>query len=185
MKDSGKLTKSGALLKGVPTYKQIARSLAAFVSPMNRLGLWAIGIGVLISVAFLTPRYGFADKDECSLPTMQGQYMVSASGTVYPPAFGVTTPTASAAAAYSIYRGDGTGEDHVTFTVGGVDLHVPSPQPFTYTLKPDCTGTRSVDTVGPHFDIYVASDGSSLTEVATDPGFSVASFDRRVGEQDR
>jgi hypothetical protein len=143
---------------------------------------------LIVTVALLSVPSGFAgiddDKVECDLNTLKGQYLVAATGMVFPPAFGVTVPSVSAAAGYSTYNGDGTGEDHVTFTVNGIDLHVPSPQPFTYTLNPDCTGTRTVNPSapqpGPHFDIFVASNGEGLTEIATDPGFSVASFTRRV-----
>jgi hypothetical protein len=98
-------------------------------------------------------------------------------------AFGVTEQSVSASAGYSLYNGDGTGEDHVTLTIDGVNQGVPSPQQFTYTLNSDCTGTKTV-LHGPHFDLFVASDGEALTQVATAPaGFSVANILTRFGEQ--
>jgi len=154
----------------------------------NRKKLAVLVAVVVLGVALLSVPSGFAaggHKVECDLETLKGQYLVAVSGMVFPPAFGVTAPSVSAAAAYSVYNGDGTGEDHITFTVNG-NVVVPSAtEPFVYTLNSDCTGTRTVSPSspqpGPHFDIFVAADGSALTEIATDPGFSVASFDKRVG----
>ncbi len=106
---------------------------------------------------------------------------MAANGMLFPPAFGVTAPSVSAAAGYSIYNGDGTGTDFVTFTVNGINQNITSPTSTTYTLKSDCTGTKTVLPYGPHFDIFVALDGDALTAVATGPGLAVSEFDRRVG----
>lgn len=124
-----------------------------------------------------------ADDPEikCSLKTLSGQYLVHASGRLFPPAFGVSQESVSEAAAYSLYYGDGTGTDMVTFTINGQNANVPPRQETTYTLNPDCTGTRTVLPNGPHFNIYVAYDGSGLTEISTDPAFAVTSFAQRVG----
>jgi hypothetical protein len=158
---------------------------------MKRVGLWAIGIGALISLGFITVEQGYADENDhptkCTLATLKGQYLFATTGMVFPPAFGVTKPMVSNAAGYEIYNGDGTGEDFVTFTVNGVNLNVQSPQPTTYTLNSDCTGTRTVLPSGlppgPHFNIFVAPDGEGLTEIATDQGFAVSSSGRRVGSE--
>jgi hypothetical protein len=84
------------------------------------------------------------------------------------------------AAGYSIYNGDGTGTDYVTFAVNGVNQNVTSPAATSYTLEPDCTGTKTVLPYGPHFNIFVAVDGESLTAIATDSGFAVSESDSRV-----
>jgi hypothetical protein len=55
------------------------------------------------------------------------------------------------------------------------------PMSTMYTLNADCTGTRTVLPGGPNFNIFVAIDGSALTEISTDQGFAVSSFDKRVG----
>jgi hypothetical protein len=138
---------------------------------MQRVGLWAIGIGVLVSAGALAVGEGYAGEDEakCTLATLQGQYLFAGSGTLFPPAFGLTAPAVDNSAGYHIFNGDGTGTDFVTFTVNGVNQHVPSPVPITYTLKPDCTGTYSVQN-GPNFDIFVAVDGSQLSVILTDKG---------------
>lgn len=123
---------------------------------------------------------GVADHG-CSLATLKGQYMFGGPGRLFPPAFRVTAPSSAASAGFHIFNGDGTGTDFVTFSVNGIDQHVPSPVPITYTLNSDCTGTYSVQN-GPNFDIFVAVDGSALSTIDTDPGVSDAQgFNPRVG----
>ena len=154
---------------------------------MKRLTLTAIGAVALAGMALLTVERSFAGEvnhpTKCSLETLNGQYLVAANGALFPPAFGVTEQSVSAAAGYSVYNGDGTGSDWVTFTIDGIVAvgAVPTPTPTTYTLNPDCTGTKTVLPSGPHFNIFVAIDGSGLTAVATDQGFAVPESDKRVG----
>jgi hypothetical protein len=150
---------------------------------MTRIGLCAIGVGALVLARLVTAAPALAgDKPKCSLATLKGQYMVSAQGMLFPPAFGVSKPSVSEAGGFSIYNGDGTGTDYVTFTVDGVNVNVASPTPMTYTLNSDCTGTRSVQPSGPDFNIYAASDGSSVTEIGTDQGLAVSDTAARVGK---
>jgi hypothetical protein len=61
------------------------------------------------------------------------------------------------------------------------DEHMRSPVATTYTRKPDCTGTFSVQN-GPNFNIFVAVDGSRLSVVATDPGVASSERSVRVGK---
>ena len=130
---------------------------------MKRVGLWAIGLGVLASAGPLAVGQGYAGEDEakCTLATLNGQYLFTGPGTVV------------ASAGYHIFYGDGTGMDFVTLTVNGVDQHVPSPVRISYTLNPDCTGTYSVQ-AGPSFNIFVAVDGSQLAVIETDGNGSAA-----------
>ena len=58
----------------------------------------------------------------------------------------------------------------MTFTLNGINQHVPSPTPFFYTLNSDCTGTYKVGPPGPTFDIFVSPDGDEMTAINTDPG---------------
>jgi hypothetical protein len=153
---------------------------------MERLISKVIGAVTLTGIALLTverPYAGEFDRpSKCTLQTLNGQYLVAANGTLFPPAFGVTEQSVSAAAGYSTYNGDGTGTDWVTFTIDGTVAvgAVPTPTPTTYTLNSDCTGTKTVMD-GPHFNIFVAIDGSGLTAVVTDQGFAASESDRRVG----
>jgi hypothetical protein len=156
---------------------------------MKLSGLWPIGIVAIVSVGLFTEEQAYAGENyqitNCTLETLNGQYPVSANGMLIPPVplFGIPAGAPSsvtAAAGYSIYNGDGTGTDYVTFTVNGVNANVASPTPTKYTINPDCTGTKTVLPDGPHFNIFVAYDGSVVTAVATDQGFAVSESDRRV-----
>ena len=152
---------------------------------MRRDSLWGTGVGTIVSVCFLAGAEAYAGENDhsgkCTLATLNGQYMFGGPGTLLPPAFGVTAPSTAASAGFHIFNGDGTGTDFVTFSVNGIDQHVPSPVPITCTLNPDCTGTYSVQN-DPNFDIFVAVDGSALSTIDTDPGVSDAQgFQPRVG----
>jgi hypothetical protein len=142
-----------------------------------------MSIGLLAGTTLLTAQQKAVAQEMggCSLETLRGQYLFSANGMLFPPAFGVSQPSTSAAAGYSIYNGDGTGTDYVTFTIDGVDVHAKSPASTTYTLNSDCTGTRKVLPEGPTFNIFVATNGSGLTEASTDSGFAVSYSGNRVG----
>jgi hypothetical protein len=148
---------------------------------LKRIAQLAIATGVLISAGLLNVERGYAAEKKCTLDTLKGQYLVAATGTLFPPAFGVKKRSVSAAAGYSTYNGDGTGTDYVTFTVNGVNQNVASPTSTSYTLNSDCTGTKTVLPSGPHFNIFVASNGEGLTAIATDSGFAVSESDGRVG----
>ena len=157
---------------------------------MKRAGLWAIGIGLLVNVGPLAVEQGYAGDHEgkCTLATLKGQYLFAGSAMLFPPAFGIpggTPPSVGSSAGYHIFNGDGTGMDFVTATLNGVDQHVPSPVPITYTLNHDCTGTYSVQN-GPNFDIFVAFDGSQLAVIGTDPGAAGSDGpNQRVGSSKR
>jgi hypothetical protein len=147
---------------------------------MKRTAPWVIGIGVLVGVG-PTVQPGYAGEiGKCSLGTLKGQYLFDGSGTLFPPAFGVTAASVDASAGYHIFNGDGTGTDYVTFSINGIDQNVSSPVATTYTLNADCTGTFSVKN-GPNFDIFVAVDGSALSVVETDNGASYSEVQQRVG----
>ena len=153
---------------------------------MRRLRSKVIGAVTLTGMALLTVEPPYAGEydhpTKCTLETLSGQYLVAANGALFPPAFGVPEQSVSAVTGYSIYNGDGTGTDWVTFTIDGVDAigAVPTPTPKTYTLNGNCTGTKTVMN-GPHFNIFVAVDGSALTETSTDKGFAAAAVMNRVG----
>lgn len=147
---------------------------------MKRVGLWAVAIGVVVSMG-VEQGYAGERAEKCTLATLNGQYLFAGSVTLFPPAFGVTSVSIGNSAGFHIFNGDGTGTDFVTFSVNGIDQHVPSPGATTYTLNPDCTGTLTVVN-GPNFDIFVAVDGSALTSINTDPGVASAGpVEPRVG----
>jgi len=140
---------------------------------MKRVGLWAVGIGVIASVGLFTVEHGFAAHDgapTCNPATLKGRYLFAAPAILFPPAFGLTEQAVGNAAGFHIFHGNGTGQDYVTFTLNGIDQHVPSPNVLTYTLNPDCTGTYKVEGGGPTFDIFVSPTGDEMTAINTDPG---------------
>jgi hypothetical protein len=142
--------------------------------------LQAHGVALLLGIGFVIgPAYAGDTAKKCSLATLRGQYLSAATGSVFPPAFGVTEPAVSNSAAYIIFYGDGTGTDYVTFTINGENANVTSPVSETYTLNPDCTGTRTVSN-GPQFNIYVAFDGSEVATISTTPGFAVSTTLKRT-----
>ena len=55
---------------------------------MKRIGLWAIGMGVVISVGILTVELGYAEEEEhattCTLATLKGRYLFVVNGTYFP-----------------------------------------------------------------------------------------------------
>jgi hypothetical protein len=144
---------------------------------MKRAGLWAIGIGVLVGAGLLPMGRTYAGEDEhptkCTLATLNGQYLFNGTGTLFPPAFEVTSPSTGTSAGFHIFNGDGTGTDFVAFSINGTIVVPSSSTPITYTLNPDCTGTYQVPSAGSaglNFDIFVAIDGSALIIIETDPG---------------
>jgi hypothetical protein len=144
---------------------------------MKRIGLWALGIGVLLSVGPLTVERGYAgDIDgatKCTQATLKGRYLFATTGTALPPAFGLQEgdpPSLISVAGYQIFNGDGTGNDFVTVLFNGINLHLPVPIATTYTLNSDCTGTYT-EGGADKFDIFVSPNGDELASIATDPGF--------------
>lgn len=157
---------------------------------LKRLGLSAIGIGVLASVGLLVAAQGVAAGDDgtpkCTNATLKGRYLFASTGTGFPPSFGVTEKTEGGAAGYHVFDGNGHGKDYVTFVLKGVvqllaSSGTPGPLPLTYHVNHDCTGTYEVLGGGPTFDIFVSPDGEWLSAINTNPG-SVSTYgpDRRV-----
>jgi len=119
----------------------------------------------------------------CSLATLKGRYLFAASGTILPPAFGVTEPTPGADAGYHIFNGDGTGTDIVTVRVGSTIVLENFVTPTSYTVNANCTGTLTVPN-GPSFDLFIAPNGDEISTIATaPPGNYVSRIERRVSSQ--
>jgi hypothetical protein len=119
----------------------------------------------------------------CHLGTLKGRYLFDFSGTLAPPAVGVTQPVASKAAGVHLFNGDGTGTDTVTFTIGGQVALENVVSPISYVVNADCTGSYTV-LDGPAFDLFIAPDGEQFAIIATaPPGNAVASIDRRVSRK--
>jgi hypothetical protein len=152
---------------------------------MKRIGLWAAGIGVLISVGLLTVGQGYAEEKEhattCTLATLKGRYLYAVTGADFPPR--VTQESVGARVGSRIFNGDGTGTTIATASVNGVIIAADSHSDLRYTVNADCTGTLDVLSVGAHMEIFIAPNGEEMTVIATDPGVSEAYSSRRVGPE--
>jgi hypothetical protein len=153
---------------------------------MKRLGLWATGIGVLISVGLLTVEQGYTKEKEhattCSLATLKGRYLWATSGMIFPPV--VTQPVVFARAGYRIFNGDGTGTVISTTGENGVIVLADSQSDLIYTVNEDCTGTYTVLSSGATAEIFVAPNGEEIVVIETANGRANDAFSsRRVGPE--
>lgn len=126
-----------------------------------------------------------AAPEPCTLATLKGRYLFAHSGTILPPAFGVTEPTPGADAGIHIYNGDGTGIDTVTVRVGSEIFLENVTVPFTYTVNADCTGEHRVQIDnGPAFDLFLDPKGDMVVMISTEPsGNYVSGIDQRVSNK--
>jgi hypothetical protein len=165
---------------------------------MKRVGVWAIGMGLVVTVLLLTVAPGDAEEKggtpSCTLATLKGRYLFGGIATLLPPA--VPEQSLLAVAGYHIFNGDGTGIDIVTAIIDGVSVENNlgdhpdrSRYDISYTVNSDCSGTYTVHTVppappGPSFGIFIAPNGEELTVIGTTPGFIlVQGPNRRVSSK--
>jgi hypothetical protein len=160
----------------------------AHVSAGSRLLRRTIPLAIataLVAIAGLTLSATLTASDgkgqgECNVATLRGRYLFADSGTLLPPAFGVTVPTPASDAGSDIFNGDGTGTATVTVRIGTTVVLENFVTPFTYTVNADCTGSQTV-TNGPTFGLFIAPDGEEFAAIATDPpGNYPSSIHRRV-----
>ena len=138
-----------------------------------------VAIAGLTLSATLTAADGKGQR-ECNVATLRGRYLFADTGTLLPPAFGVTVPTPASDAGSNIFNGDGTGTATVTVRIGTTVVLENFVTPFTYTVNADCTGSQIV-TNGPTFGLFIAPDGDEFAAIATDPpGNFPSSIHRRV-----
>lgn len=145
-------------------------------------------IGIATESA-LTKATGIAagSPDTCTLSTLKGRYLFAHSGTLLPPAFGVSEPTPGADAGIHIFNGDGTGRDIVTVRVGSQIFLNNVTVPFTYTVNADCTGEYRVQVENgpaPAFNLALDPKGDSFVIISTEPpGNYVSGIDQRVANK--
>jgi len=148
---------------------------------MQRVGLWALGIGLVVTVGLLTVEQGYTEDDTptCTLKTLKGRYLFGGIDTQLPPA--VTQQSLLAVAGYHIFNGDGTGTDIVTVSINGEVVLENFVTPINYTVNANCTGTFTVPAAGESFGIFIAPTGEELIVIGTTPGsVSVQGPNRRV-----
>jgi hypothetical protein len=144
---------------------------------MKRIGPWAIGIGMLVSVG--SAAVGQAREATCSVATLRGLYMFAQSG--YTTVQGSLLPQGVAGKA--VFHGNGAFESLATISVGGVIIQDDA-APGTYIVNPDCTGTVTVLMKAPvpdvHLDIFIKPDGSQFFTIETDAGSVLSGTEWRV-----
>ena len=119
---------------------------------------------------FLAAPASRAQGPYCSNATMNGTYVLTATGTVTTPA----GPVAFTVIGKVTYFGDGTGSlTFSTSSTGGTVSRISGPVPGTYTVKSDCTGSKVFGGVQ-HYDFVIAPDGRVITWIVTDAGVSVS-----------
>lgn len=151
---------------------------------MKRLGLWAMGIGLISCVGIGTIKFAYADEKErattCSLATVKGRYLFATSGTNFPPA---AMPQLFARAGYRIFNGDGTGTIITTTSENGVIVLADSLSDLSYAVNKDCTGTFEVLSTGATAEFFVAPNGEEMVVIVTAKGTTDAFTSRRVGPE--
>jgi hypothetical protein len=157
---------------------------------MKRVGMWAIGIGLVVIVGLLTVEQGYAKEEDdgptCTLKTLKGRYLFGGISTLLPPA--APQQSLLAVAGYHIFNGDGTGTDIVTAVLNGESVEKNagenpdrSEYDTTYTVHPDCSGTFTVPAARVFLGLYIAPNGEELITIGTTPGdVSVLGPSRRV-----
>jgi hypothetical protein len=143
---------------------------------MKRVGIWAIGIGLVVIVGLLTVGQGYAreedDGPKCTLKTLKGRYLFGGIATLLDPddPDPLVKQQLLAVAGYHTFKGDGTGTDIVTVTINGVVVRENFVTPITYTDNPDCSGTYTVPVSGEPFGLFIAPHGEELMVIGTTPG---------------
>jgi hypothetical protein len=134
------------------------------LSPFLAAGSRLLAIGA-IAVA-LAPQVLPAQDSQCRLgnATMDGTYVASGTGTVV----GVGP---IAVVGTIVYNGDGTGKVvSITRSVNGISS-TSTGIPATFTVKPDCTGTKNVG--GTNYNFVITPDGRTITWIVTDAGLTL------------
>jgi hypothetical protein len=154
---------------------------------MKRIGQWAAGIGVLISLGLLVVEQGYTEEKEhatkCTLDTLKGRYLFALTGTLFPPE--VAAESVEARAGSRIFRGDGTGTFIATTNVNGKITTADGHGDLSYTVNADCTGTLHIlpAGAGANQEIFIAPNGDGMTVIATGNGHVEAYSSWRVGPE--
>jgi hypothetical protein len=157
---------------------------------MNRRGLWAAGVVLILLVgaaALTSVGAGYA-KDEdtsrakCSEATLHGTYLFAYDGVEIKG----DEQLPFAYAGYDVYDGSGKVKTLFSFNVNGKITRNESLS-GTYGVKANCTSTLTFED-GTRFDQFIAPDGSQLTFVQSKPselvtsGIELRGSAKRVGE---
>ena len=134
----------------------------------------------LIAIA-TTLALGIAHKaqaqDGCSNSTLNGSYAFTATGTLVPPQ---PNPAVIAIVGRETFDGNGNVSSSQTVSAGGFIFS--SNLAGTYQVKPDCTGTLSLQFPPEgtlNFFFVIDDHGKEIQSIQTDPGAIVTSIGRK------
>jgi hypothetical protein len=147
---------------------------------MNRTGLWAGGLALILLVvgagALTTVGAGYAKDEEasssakCSEATLHGTYPFAFDGVEVK---GNNDQVPFAIAGYAVFDGNGKEKGVASSNFNG-EVTRKEPISGKYTVKGDCTGTLTFAD-GSQIDMFIAPDGSMFTFVQTKPSELVGS----------
>ena len=159
---------------------------------MNRRGLWAAGVVlillVVVGAGVLTVGKGHAQNEnassraKCSEATLDGTYLFAYDGVEIKG----DAQVPFAYAGYDVYDGNGKVKDVFSANING-KITRNETDSGTYSVKGDCTGTLTFGS-GTRYDLFIAPDGSELTFVQSKPsedvaaGFEPRGSAKRVGD---
>ncbi len=111
----------------------------------------------------------------CSVRTLRGRYgnsfqFLNTNPLPFPVPIGVSTHTPGVGIGFVTFDGQGNYVGQTTASIGGLILH--NTVSGTYTVNPNCTGSRVANFNGltSNFEFVVVDHGKELHEVSTDPG---------------
>jgi hypothetical protein len=162
---------------------------------MNRRGLWAACVVLLVGVGVVAVGAGYAEDEndagtKCSEATLHGTYLIAHNGVVIEETKAGLPQGPFAQAGYEVYDGNGNVDGLFSLNFNGNVFRHES-VPGTYTVKANCTGTSTfISEEGVPFraDLFIAPDGSMYTFVQTNPrevvasGFELRGTAERVGD---
>ena len=96
---------------------------------------------------------------------MHGTYVASGTGAI----IGVGPITT---VALVIYNGDGTGVSVFSTTSVNGAPSTTTNVPATFTVNPDCTGSKTIGTT--HYNFVITPNGSTITWIVTDTGVTLS-----------
>ena len=124
---------------------------------------------VTVLVAFSVSGFASGDELQCSVRTLRGTYVFSATGFTINSVSGAAQP--KAIIEIIEFNADGTlTVPAATRSQNGMIVRS-VPSVGTYTVEENCSGTIAFD--GPAFDMFLSPSGSQLWMIQTGPGSNV------------
>ena len=134
------------------------------------IGKFVVAAAMVLAVSGVARAHDDDDDGKaCSVATLDGLYVFTASGFNILTVAGVQVAQPKAIVELITFNGDGTiTGGKTTVSLNGTIIHSQN-TPGTYTLGPDCTGHLKFMDGGanPEFDLYVAFKGSQIQMIQT------------------